>query len=73
MEAKLEYQVFGAEQKHPRESAYVKAKEWSLDQEPKKAALGKQAMDRILDGDDPAVVLEEMESSWNAFQVAQGG
>ena len=61
------------EQKYPRAAAYLKAQKWSWDKEPKKAALGKQAMDRILDGDDPAVVLEEMESSWAAFLVAQEG
>lgn len=61
------------EQKYPRAAVYLKAQRWSWSAEQKQANLGKAAMDRILDGDDPAVVLEEMESAWAAFNVAQEG
>lgn len=60
------------EQKYPRAAVYLKAQRWSWSAEQKKSDLGKKAMNRILDGDDPAVVMEEMESSWTAFTVAQG-
>lgn len=61
------------EKKYPRAAVYLKAQRWSWSAEQKQANLGKAAMDRILDGDDPAVVLEEMESAWAAFNVAQEG
>lgn len=77
MEAKLEYKIYGEqEEKMPdpsQVSVYLKAKIWSFSLNPKQAALGKEAAERLANGEDPAVVLEEMESSWAAFQVAQEG
>lgn len=74
MEAKLEYKIYGEQEKKPSPvSVYLKAKSWSFSLNPKQAALGKEAAERLAKGEDPAVVLEEMESSWAAFQVAQEG
>lgn len=74
MEAKMEYKIYGEQEKKPSPvSVYLKAKSWSFSLNPKQAALGKQAAERLANGEDPAVVLEEMESSWAAFQVAQEG
>ena len=76
MEAKLEYKIYGEEEKMPPPSlasVYLKTKIWSFSLNPKQAALGKEAAERLANGDDPSVVLEDMESSWAAFQVAQEG
>lgn len=74
MEAKLEYKIYGEQETKPSPiTVYLKAKSWSFSLNPKQAALGKEAAERLANGEDPAVVLEEMESSWAAFQVAQEG
>lgn len=70
---RVDQEIEALKKKYPRAAAYLKAQQWSWSAEQKQADLGKKAMDRILDGDDPAVVLEEMESSWAAFNVAQEG
>lgn len=70
---KCDQKIAELEKKFPRAAVYLKAQKWSWSTEPKQADLGKAAMNRILDGDDPAVVLEEMESAWAAFNVAQEG
>lgn len=59
--------------KYPRAAAYLDAKNWSMDAHPKKVALGKQAMNRLQAGEDPEVVMEEIELAWAAFKVAQEG
>ena len=74
MEAKLEYKIYGEQEKKPSPvSVYLKAKSWSFSLNPKQAALGKEAAERLAKGEDPAAVLADMESSWAAFQVAQEG
>ena len=74
MEAKLEYKVSGEQVKKPSPAgAYLKARAWSFSLNPKQAALGKLATERIDNGEDPVAVLEEMESSWAAFRLAQEG
>lgn len=64
--------VFEVEAKYPRAVAYMKAESWAQSVNLKKAAFGKQAMGRLIAGEDPALVQDEMEKSWAAFQVAQG-
>lgn len=58
--------------KYPRAAAYLKAERWAQSENIKRAAFGQQAMGRILAGDDPDWVLDEMRKSWAAFLVAQG-
>lgn len=60
-------------QKYPRAAAYLEAQSWSWSASFKKSGLGKQAMERILNGDDPDTVLEDMQNAWTAFRVAQEG
>lgn len=56
---------------YPRADAYIYAMTWADVTHPKKAALGKQAMERIVAGEDPFTVLDEMTKAWAAFRVAQ--
>lgn len=54
-------------EQYPREAAYLRAHEWSGAAHFVKAAAGKRAKDRILDGDDPAEALADMEAEWRAY------
>lgn len=58
-------------EQYPRAEAYIYAMIWADVTHPKKAALGKQAMERIIAGEDPFTVLDEMTIAWAAFRVAQ--
>lgn len=53
--------------KYPRESAYLRAHEWSGAAHFIKAAAGKRAMDRILNGEDYDAALADMEAEWHAY------
>ncbi len=52
---------------YPRAAAYVKADEWSLSDNYRKAAAGARALNRIIDGEDYERVLADMESEWTAY------
>lgn len=61
------------EKKYPRAAVYLKAQDWKWSPDMRQSVLGCAAIERVLNGDDPAAVLEEMESKWAAFQLAQEG
>lgn len=52
-------------------AAYSEAAQWAKSDEPKKASLGFAACEKILAGEDPGKVLEEMENGYRAFCLAQ--
>lgn len=59
--------------KYPRAAAYLEAEHWVGTTDPVMVRLGSRACDRLIAGDDPAAVLEEMLNGLRAFNVAQEG
>lgn len=55
------------------QTAILTAKRWANSSEPIMVRLGKQAQKRLLDGDDPDTVLNDMRASLDAFKLAQEG
>ena len=58
---------------YPRAAAYLKAEQWYNSPSFKKSALGKEAMERILNEVDYKKVIDDMQNAWAAFRVAQEG
>ncbi len=52
-------------EKYPRASAYLKAESWSYAANYEKAAAGKKALERIINGEDYALALSNMEAEWS--------
>lgn len=61
------------EDKYPRAVAYQEAERWARTEDPIKVRLGSRAMEKILDGEDPEAVIEEMTKGLDAFYLAQEG
>lgn len=59
--------------KYPRAVAYLEAERWIGAADPVKVRLGSRAMEKILDGEDPYAVLDEMSKGLDAFYMAQEG
>lgn len=59
------------EKKYPRAAAYLEAERWICSGNPIKVRLGSRAMEKILDGEDPYAVLDEMSKGLDAFNMAQ--
>ena len=59
--------------KYPRAAAYLDAEQWISTGVPIKVRLGSRAMEKILDGEDPAAALDEMRKGRDAFYTAQEG
>lgn len=59
--------------KYPRAAAYLETERWISTENPIKVRLGSCAMEKILDGEDPYVVLDEMSKALDAFNMAQEG
>ena len=57
----------------PRAAAYLEAEQWIATEDPIKVRLGSRAMEKILNGEDPEAVLDEMSQGLDAFNMAQGG
>ena len=53
--------------KYPRAAAYLKAREWGCAAHYVKAKAGRDAEERIINGEDHATVIAEMEKSWDAY------
>lgn len=53
--------------KYPRAAAYLKAREWGCASHYVKSKAGRDAEERIINGDDHVTVIAEMEKSWNAY------
>ena len=73
MPKKPEVNIGELKDQYPRAAAYLTAERWRLSSKFKKSAFGKQAMDRILAGEDHNKVLDDMYKAWAAFRVAQEG
>ena len=65
--------ISDAEKKYPRAAAFLQAERWTLGENPVKTRLGSRAMEKILDGEDPHAVLDEMHKGLAAFNLAQTG
>lgn len=52
---------------YPREAAYLTADEWSAAAHYMKAAAGKRAKERILNGEDYDAALADMEAEWSEY------
>lgn len=59
--------------KYPRAAAYLEAERWICSGNPIKVRLGSRAMEKLLDGEDPYAVLDEMSKALDAFNMAQEG
>lgn len=57
----------------PRASAYLEAERWISTENPVKVRLGSRAMEKILNGEDPEAVIQEMSQGLDAFFLAQEG
>lgn len=61
------------EKKYPRAAAYLEAARWISTGNPVKVRLGSRAMEKILGGEDPEAVIQEMSKGLDAFWLAQEG
>lgn len=52
--------------KYPRAAAYLKAEAWTLASHYAKYGAGKRAKERIINGEDYAQVIADMEAEWSA-------
>ena len=59
--------------KYPRAAAYLEAERWIATENIIKVRLGSRAMEKILDGEDPETVIQEMSRGLDAFYLAQQG
>lgn len=59
--------------KYPRAAAYVEAERWIYSQNPVKVRLAARALEKILDGEDPEAVIQEMSKGLDAFFLEQEG
>ena len=59
--------------KYPRAAAYLEAERWIYSQNPVKVRLAARALEKIIDGEDPEAVIQEMSHGLNAFFLAQEG
>ena len=61
------------EKKYPRAAAYREADRWVWSENPIKKRLGTQAVVKLLNGEDPEAVIQEMSRGLDAFYIAQQG
>lgn len=61
------------EKKYPRASVYLEAERWVSTKTPIKVRLGTIAKEKILNGEDPEAVIQEMSRGLDAFYLAQEG
>ena len=65
--------VEALEKKYPRAAAYLEAEKWIYSQNPVKVRLASRALEKIIDGEDPEAVIQEMRQGLDAFFLAQEG
>ena len=66
-------EVEALEKKYPRAAAYLEAERWIYSQNPVKVRLAARALEKLLDGEDPEAVIQEMSQGLDAFYMAQEG
>lgn len=59
------------EKKYPRAAAYREAERWIYSGNPVKVRLAARALEKILDGQNPEDVIQEMSKGLDAFYLAQ--
>jgi hypothetical protein len=59
--------IDGLLKQYPRAAAYLKAESYSLADHYAKAAAGKKALEKIINGDDYAQALAEMDKEWSDY------
>lgn len=64
---KPEYDFAAMYEKYPRAAAYLKAESYEYASHYVKSEAGKKAKERIINGDEPGTVIEEMEAEWKAY------
>ena len=67
------YEVDNLRKKYPRAAAYLEAERWIYSENPVKVRLAARALEKILDGEDPEAVIQEMSRGLDAFYLAQQG
>lgn len=65
--------VDALKKKYPRAAAYLEAEVWIHSGSPVKVRLAARALEKILDGEDPEAVIQEMSKGLDAFWLAQQG
>lgn len=73
MEEVFEYQAKPATTKITTETVLIAAEAWINSDVPILIRLGKQAQERLQDGEDPNTVLTDMLNRYDAFKLAQEG
>ena len=66
-------EISNLEKRYPRAAAYLEAERWISTKNPVKVRLGSRAIEKILNGEDPYAVLDEMSKGLDAFYMAQEG
>lgn len=66
-------EVDALKKKYPRAAAYLEAERWIYSGNPVKVRLAGRALEKILDGEDPEAVIQEMSKGLDAFYMAQEG
>lgn len=64
---KPEYDFPALFAKYPKAAAYLKAESFAFAHHDVKAAAGKLALERIIEGEDYEAVIADMESEWSEF------
>lgn len=64
---KPEYDFDAMYTRYPRAAAYLKAESFANASNYMKANAGKNAKERIINGDNPETVIEEMEKEWHEY------
>ena len=65
--------ILAVELKHYGAAVYLATEQWINACNPIMVRLGKEAQERLLNGDDPCAVMDDMNNRFSAFMVAQGG
>lgn len=61
------------EKKYPGAAVYLEAERWISTGDPIKVRLGTRGMEKILNGEDPEAVIQEMSRELDVFRMAQEG
>lgn len=64
---KPQYDVAAMRKKYPQADAYLKTEAYEQAENYVKSAAGRKAKERIINGEDPATVLAEMETEWAEY------
>ncbi len=66
-------QYSALKKKYPGAAVYMEAERWISTGDPIKVRLGTRGMEKILNGEDPEAVIQEMSRELDVFRMAQEG